>query len=206
MTSTQQAKHPARWPLLDLDVAKIRAAGQQAVPFRQFILKVHSRCNLSCSYCYVYEMADQGWRGLPKRMSSRWPAEPSSALLSTRKSTAFRASMSSCTAVSRCSQGRSGWPASSARSAQGPRPGERGPPDQRHAARPSDAYHAQEPGDQGRRQPGRGRRGDRAAPALRQRPQQLRRGRRRASTCCSRRSSGTATAASCARSISRTTR
>jgi uncharacterized protein len=47
----------------------IRAAGQPAVPFRQFILKVHSRCNLSCSYCYVYEMADQGWRGLPKRMS-----------------------------------------------------------------------------------------------------------------------------------------
>jgi uncharacterized protein len=69
MTSTQEAKHPARWPALELDVAMIRAAGQLAVPFRQFILKVHSRCNLSCSYCYVYEMADQGWRGLPKRMS-----------------------------------------------------------------------------------------------------------------------------------------
>jgi uncharacterized protein len=69
MTSTQETKHPARWPLLDLDVAMIRAAGHQAVPFQQFILKVHSRCNLSCSYCYVYEMADQGWRGLPKRMS-----------------------------------------------------------------------------------------------------------------------------------------
>ena len=69
MTSTQQTQHPAPWPLLDLDVTKIRAAGHQAVPFRQFILKVHSRCNLSCSYCYVYEMADQGWRGLPKRMS-----------------------------------------------------------------------------------------------------------------------------------------
>jgi uncharacterized protein len=64
-----QAPHPAPWPLLDLDVAEIRAAGNQAVPFRQFILKVHSRCNLSCSYCYVYEMADQGWRSLPKRMS-----------------------------------------------------------------------------------------------------------------------------------------
>ena len=69
MTSTQRAWHPAPWPLLDLDVPKIRASGNQAVPFRQFILKVHSRCNLSCSYCYVYEMADQGWRGLPKRMS-----------------------------------------------------------------------------------------------------------------------------------------
>jgi uncharacterized protein len=71
MTSTQQVKHPAPWPLRDLDVAKIRAAGRHAVPFRQFILKVHSRCNLSCSYCYVYEMADQAWRGLPKRMSPR---------------------------------------------------------------------------------------------------------------------------------------
>jgi uncharacterized protein len=70
MTSAQVALHPAPWPLLDLDVAKLRAAGHQAVPFRQFILKVHSRCNLSCSYCYVYEMADQGWRGLPKRMSA----------------------------------------------------------------------------------------------------------------------------------------
>lgn len=70
MTSTERAEHPARWPLLELDVAKIRAAGHQAVPFRQFILKVHSRCNLSCSYCYVYEMQDQGWRGLPKRMSA----------------------------------------------------------------------------------------------------------------------------------------
>jgi len=62
-------RHPAPWPLLDLDVAKIRAAGLEPIPYRQFILKIHSRCNLSCSYCYVYEMADQGWRGLPKRMS-----------------------------------------------------------------------------------------------------------------------------------------
>ena len=61
--------HTAPWPLLDLDIAEMRAVGHTPVPFRQFILKVHSRCNLSCSYCYVYEMADQGWRGLPKRMS-----------------------------------------------------------------------------------------------------------------------------------------
>jgi uncharacterized protein len=69
MTSVQIAGHPAPWPLLDLDVAAVRAAGYSAVPFRQFILKVHSRCNLSCSYCYVYEMADQAWRELPRRMS-----------------------------------------------------------------------------------------------------------------------------------------
>jgi uncharacterized protein len=69
VTTTQQARQLARWPLADLDVAAVRAAGHQAVPFRQFILKVHSRCNLSCSYCYVYEMKDQGWRGLPMGMS-----------------------------------------------------------------------------------------------------------------------------------------
>ena len=63
------AQHPAPWPLLDLDPAAMRAVGHKPIPFRQFILKVHSRCNLSCSYCYVYEMADQAWRGMPKRMS-----------------------------------------------------------------------------------------------------------------------------------------
>jgi uncharacterized protein len=61
--------HPAPWPLLDLDVAMVRASGHPPVPFRQFILKIHSRCNLACEYCYVYEMADQGWRSLPRRMS-----------------------------------------------------------------------------------------------------------------------------------------
>lgn len=61
--------HPAPWPLLDLDVPSLRQAGHQPVPFQQFIVKVHSRCNLSCSYCYVYEMADQAWRQQPKRMS-----------------------------------------------------------------------------------------------------------------------------------------
>src|SRR5690242_12446211 len=32
-------------------------------------MKIHSRCNLACSYCYVYEMADQGWRGQPLSMT-----------------------------------------------------------------------------------------------------------------------------------------
>ncbi len=33
------------------------------------LLKVASRCNLDCAYCYVYHMGDEGWRSLPKRMS-----------------------------------------------------------------------------------------------------------------------------------------
>lgn len=60
--------HPAPWPLLDPGITGLRT-GHQPVPFQQFILKVHSRCNLSCTYCYVYEMADQGWRQLPGQMS-----------------------------------------------------------------------------------------------------------------------------------------
>jgi uncharacterized protein len=47
----------------------MRKIGHEPIPFQQFILKIHSRCNLSCSYCYVYEMADQAWRQLPRRMS-----------------------------------------------------------------------------------------------------------------------------------------
>jgi uncharacterized protein len=33
------------------------------------LLKLASRCNLDCSYCYVYQMGDDGWRAQPKRMS-----------------------------------------------------------------------------------------------------------------------------------------
>ncbi|MEU5903514.1 FxsB family cyclophane-forming radical SAM/SPASM peptide maturase [Micromonospora sp. NPDC047467] len=33
---------------------------------RQLVLKVHSRCNLACDYCYVYRHADQGWRDRPR--------------------------------------------------------------------------------------------------------------------------------------------
>jgi uncharacterized protein len=31
----------------------------------QFILKVHSRCDLACDHCYVYEGPDQSWHGRP---------------------------------------------------------------------------------------------------------------------------------------------
>ncbi|MEV0903354.1 FxsB family cyclophane-forming radical SAM/SPASM peptide maturase [Streptomyces hokutonensis] len=34
-------------------------------PFRQFVVKVHGRCNLSCRYCYLYEGPDQTWRDRP---------------------------------------------------------------------------------------------------------------------------------------------
>jgi uncharacterized protein len=39
------------------------------VPLHQFVLKVHSRCDLACDHCYVYESADQSWRGRPMAIS-----------------------------------------------------------------------------------------------------------------------------------------
>jgi len=38
--------------------------------FSTILLKVHRDCNLNCSYCYVYNMADQSWRLKPKIMSA----------------------------------------------------------------------------------------------------------------------------------------
>ena len=35
-------------------------------PFRQFVLKLATRCDLACDHCYVYEAADTSWRTKPK--------------------------------------------------------------------------------------------------------------------------------------------
>lgn len=37
--------------------------------FRTFLFKVAARCNIACTYCYEYRLADQSWRGKPVRMS-----------------------------------------------------------------------------------------------------------------------------------------
>lgn len=57
------------WPKT-LDPAVLKARGWAPVPFREFIVKVNSRCDLSCAYCYVYEMADQSWQDQPIRMAA----------------------------------------------------------------------------------------------------------------------------------------
>jgi uncharacterized protein len=36
---------------------------------RALVLKVASRCNLNCDYCYVYNLGDDTWRSQPHRMS-----------------------------------------------------------------------------------------------------------------------------------------
>ncbi|MFI0357172.1 FxsB family cyclophane-forming radical SAM/SPASM peptide maturase [Actinomadura sp. 9N407] len=62
------AEDRAEWPDT-LDVRALLEQGWRPTPFREFVVKVHSRCNLACDYCYMYEMADQGWRRQPRRMS-----------------------------------------------------------------------------------------------------------------------------------------
>jgi uncharacterized protein len=41
----------------------------QPVRFTSFLVKIASRCNLACDYCYMYEHADQSWRTQPAFMS-----------------------------------------------------------------------------------------------------------------------------------------
>ncbi|MEW2385696.1 FxsB family cyclophane-forming radical SAM/SPASM peptide maturase [Micromonospora sp. NPDC047707] len=40
-----------------------------AVALSQFVLKIVSRCDLSCDHCYVYEHPDQSWRRQPHTMA-----------------------------------------------------------------------------------------------------------------------------------------
>jgi uncharacterized protein len=35
------------------------------------LVKVASRCNINCSYCYVYNMGDEGWRDMPALISQK---------------------------------------------------------------------------------------------------------------------------------------
>lgn len=39
------------------------------VPLSSFVIKIASRCNLDCSYCYEYNMGDNSWKTMPKYMS-----------------------------------------------------------------------------------------------------------------------------------------
>lgn len=66
-SGVQPAGEP-EWPAT-LDISRLIADGWRPTPFREFVLKVHSRCDLSCDYCYVYTTLDQSWQRQPLTMS-----------------------------------------------------------------------------------------------------------------------------------------
>jgi uncharacterized protein len=43
----QPRDKPVEWPA-SLDLLELRRSGWRPTPFRQFVLKLHSRCNLAC--------------------------------------------------------------------------------------------------------------------------------------------------------------
>nr|WP_316727250.1 FxsB family cyclophane-forming radical SAM/SPASM peptide maturase [Streptomyces sp. 11x1] len=47
--------------------------GRPLLPLRQYVLKMHSRCDLACDHCYVYEHADQSWSRRPVVVSDEVP-------------------------------------------------------------------------------------------------------------------------------------
>ncbi len=63
-----RAEPASEWPET-LDVRALLTGGWRPEPFREFVLKIHARCDLACDYCYMYTMADQSWRTRPKQMS-----------------------------------------------------------------------------------------------------------------------------------------
>jgi uncharacterized protein len=46
-------------------------ASAEPAPELQFILKIASRCNLNCAYCYVYNKGDSSWRERPAFMTRK---------------------------------------------------------------------------------------------------------------------------------------
>lgn len=69
LRSTKAAIGP-EWPSPGQpDTVSMRNQGWRPTPFQQVVLKVQSRCNLDCDYCYVYQSADQSWRQKPKRLT-----------------------------------------------------------------------------------------------------------------------------------------
>ena len=41
----------------------------EIIPFHTYLWKIASRCNINCTYCYIYNLADARWRDQPAFMS-----------------------------------------------------------------------------------------------------------------------------------------
>ena len=75
-----------------------------SVPFRQFILKIASRCNLRCTYCYMYQSHDRSWRDIAHELMSDATVDAVAARIAAYvQRQALLESRWCCTGVSRCS-------------------------------------------------------------------------------------------------------
>jgi uncharacterized protein len=61
-------KRRDEWPL-SLSSDDFERLEWQPVAIREFILKINSRCNIKCDYCYLYELSDDSWKSQPVFMS-----------------------------------------------------------------------------------------------------------------------------------------
>ena len=95
------------------DLTRAMAVPGGTLPFREVVLKVHSRCDLACDHCYVYEHADQSWRGRPTLIAPETVARAAERIAEHARATGCRTCASSCTAGSRCWPACPGWPGSS---------------------------------------------------------------------------------------------
>lgn len=41
------------------------------VPLNEYVIKIASRCNLDCDYCYEYNLGDDSWKSQPKLMAEK---------------------------------------------------------------------------------------------------------------------------------------
>jgi len=57
------------WPTIKVVEEATTDPDWQPRPFVEFVVKLNSRCNLSCDYCYVYELQDESWKDQPKSMT-----------------------------------------------------------------------------------------------------------------------------------------
>ncbi|KOU23389.1 hypothetical protein ADK52_18125 [Streptomyces sp. WM6372] len=57
------------WPTIEVTTGALADPNWKPLPFVEFVVKLHSRCNLACDYCYVYEMGDSTWKDQSKVMS-----------------------------------------------------------------------------------------------------------------------------------------